>query len=53
MTHKLHCIWLYIVHWFKDFRDIIFKRNMDKQQGFWCQECGMQYPSRKRRTENV
>jgi hypothetical protein len=37
LWHKINCIYYWLAFWFKDIY-------WDKQQGFWCQECGIKYP---------
>jgi hypothetical protein len=41
LYHILNCIWLQFYFWFTD-------TCMDKQQGFICNECGRQYPNKRK-----
>jgi len=40
LYHRLNCLYQWLIFWFKDI-------DSDKQQGFVCQVCGIQYPNKK------
>ena len=43
VIHFFRCNYYRFVFWWKDVKDILYKRDLDKQQGFFCPTCKRQY----------